>query len=216
MNVATTWRRAVAAGFLLLAGCSSVVVPNERFYRLELPAVAAPAADCGGVLRVQDLQLHTALASDHLQRRCGNRIEPAPLARWVAPLDRLVTDALVLGLSRARVCDLVKGACDPGDETWSLRGRIVDFVETGVGEARQACVTLELWLERDQQVLFHDEFAVESAIVAAGDDGAVAALSSGLAQVTAAVVQRMRALDLFAQARRERPATGPAAATPTR
>ncbi len=218
MNLVATLRAMAAGTFAILgfAACSSVVVPTEQFYRLDLPPVAEPAADCGGVLRVQDLQLNTALASDHLQRLCGNRIEPAPLARWVAPLDRLVTDALVLGLSRARVCELVKGAVDPGDETWSLRGRIVDFVEVGAGERRRARVTLELWLEREQRVLFRDEFAVEEAIVAGGDDGAVAALSIGLARVTGAVVQRMRGLDLFAQARRERGPTGPAAAGPSR
>ncbi|MBL8753636.1 MAG: membrane integrity-associated transporter subunit PqiC [Planctomycetes bacterium] len=213
----TTLCRAFAIACTFLPACSSVVVPDERFYRLEPPAAAATAADCGGVLRVQDLQLQTGLASDHLQRLHGNRIELVPLARWVAPLDRLVTDALVLGLARARVCELVKGAADPGDETWSLRGRIVDFVQVGAGATRRARVALELWLERDQQVLFRSEFEAEPAIVGEGDDAIVAALSVGLAQVTAGVVQQMRALDLFAQARRERMTLdGPAAAGPAR
>lgn len=194
----------------LLAGCSSVEVPREQFYRLELPAVASPDPQRGGILRVQDLQLHTALDSDCLQRLHGVRLQPRPLSRWVAPLDRLVTDALVLGLSRARVCELVKGSADPGDESWSLRGRIVDFVEVDDGAASEARVTLELWLEADQQVLFHDEFDAREPIGPGGDDAAVAALSRGVAKVVADVVARMRGQDLFAAARAAAAATRPA------
>lgn len=184
-----------------LAGCSSVEVPREQFYRLELPPVSAPDPQRAGILRVQDLQLHTALDSDCLQRLDGVRLYPRPLSRWVAPLDRLVTDALVLGLSRARVCELVKGSADPGDETWSLRGRIVDFVEVHAGDGREARVALELWLEGDRRVLFHDEFEAREAIGDGGDEAAVAALSRGVSRVVAEVVARMRGQDLFAAAR---------------
>ncbi len=184
---------------LALTGCSSVAVPSERFYRLELPASAAPDPGRAGVLRVQDLQLNTALDSDCLVRQDGVRLEPRPLSRWVAPLDRLVTDALVLGLSRARVCELVKGSADPGAETWNLRGRIVEFAETDGGTA--ARVTMELWLEADARLLFHDEFVAVEAIAVPGAEGAVAALSRGLQRVVGSVVARMRGLDLFAAAR---------------
>ena len=185
----------------LLAGCSSVELPQERFYRLEPPPVAAPDPERGGVLRVHDLQLHAALDSDCLQRLHGVRLEPRPLARWVAPLDRLVTDALVLGLSRARVCALVKSGADPGDETWALRGRLLEFAESDGATGRQARVALELWLEQHGRVLFHDEFTVEQPIVARGDDGAVAALSRAVGTVVAGVVAHMRGQELFAAAR---------------
>lgn len=196
---------------LLPAACSSVAVPSEQFYRLELPAVAAPDPQRGGVLRVQDLQLHTALDSECLQRLDGVRLSPRPLSRWVAPLDRLVTDALVLGLSRARVCELVKGSADPGDETWTLRGRIVDFVEAASADGDQAKVTLELWLEGDRRLLFHDEFAASEPIGAGGDEAVVAALSRGVARVVADVVTRMRSQELFAAARAARTGAGEAA-----
>lgn len=184
---------------LLLASCSSVVVPRERFYRLDLPAAGEPDPARGGVLRVQDLQLNTALDSDCLVRQDGVCLEPRSLSRWVAPLDRLVTDALVLGLSRARVCDLVKSSVDPGTETWSLRGRIVEFAETDAGSS--ARVTMELWLEADARLLFHDEFVAVEAIATPGPEGSVAALSRGLQHVVCDVVARMRGLDLFASAR---------------
>jgi uncharacterized lipoprotein YmbA len=193
--------KALAPLLALLAACSSVELPQERFYRLELPPAAAPDPQRGGVLRVHDLQLHAALDSDCLQRLHGVRLEPRPLARWTAPLDRLVTDALVLGLSRARVCDLVKGGADPGDETWSLRGRLLEFAETVAGGERRARVQLELWLEQRDRVLFHEELTVDEPISAPGDDGAVAALSRAVGAITAGVVARMRGQDLFAAAR---------------
>lgn len=193
---------------LALAACGSVEVPTEQFYRLQLPAVAEAHPMRAGTLRVHDLQLGTALDSDRLLRQQGVRLEPRPLARWVAPLDRLVTDALVLGLSRARVCDLVKGSADAGLETWSLHGRIVDFVEASTEHGQEARVRLELWLQQGDRLVFQDEFTCVEPIEATDPDAAVAALSRGLNRVVGDVVGRMRSLDLFAAARAERSARG--------
>ncbi len=187
--------------WLLLLGCSAVVVPRERFYRLEVPTAAVVDPQRAGVLRVHDLQLQRAVDSDCLQRLDGVQLQARPLARWVAPLDRLVTDALVLGLSRARVCDLVKGGADPGDETWSLRGRIIDFVEVAGAAGPETRVAIELWLEAGSLVLLHDEFQAREVLANASDEAAVAALSRGLSQVVAEVVARMRGQNLFAIAR---------------
>lgn len=192
---------ALAAAAFLLAACGSVEVPRERFFRLALPEVAAVDPQKAGVLRVADLQLGTALDSDCLLVATGVQLEPRPLERWVAPLDRLVTDALVLGLSRAQVCDLVKGAADPGDETWSLRGRIVEFAEVHDGDGERAHVTIELWLEGDGRLLFRQEFAATERLQGTGAEAAVAALSRGLQQVVGGVVARMRQDGLFAAAR---------------
>lgn len=194
----------VFGGLWLVAGCGSVAVPTERCFRLAPPAVQPPDPARAGILRVQDLQLGTALDADCVMRQDGVRMTPWPLARWVAPLDRLVSDALVLGLSRARVCELVKGAGDPGQETWSLRGRIVEFAEAGAaaGAGREARVTLELWLEgADGHVLFHDEFAAVQPLAQVDAAAAVEGLSAGLQQVVTALVQRMQAQALFAAAR---------------
>lgn len=203
----------------LLAACGSVEVPSERLYRLELPAATAPNPLRAGTLRVTDLQLGTALDGDRLLRQDGVRLEARPLARWAAPLDRLVTDALVLGLSRRRVCELVKGSGDPGPETWSLHGRIVDFVEADGSAGPEARVALELWLERDGELLFHDEFGATEPL-AGVDAGAgtaeqsVLALSRAVDAVVAGVVARMAALDLFTAERARRDAA--AAARPPR
>ena len=189
------------AAFALLAACSSVEVPRERFFRLDLPIAKAPDPGRAGVLRVQDLQLGTALDSDCLLIQRGVQLEPQPLERWIAPLDRLVTDALVLGLSRARVCDLVKSASDAGSENWTLHGRIIEFGEARTDGGAEARVTIELWLEEHGALLFHDEFRIAEPIGGKGPEAAVAGLSVGLRRIVDGVVERMQARGLFAAAR---------------
>lgn len=186
---------------LAMAACGSVELPRERFYRLELPAPAVADPQRAGVLRVLDLQLGTALDSDCLLVVDGVHLEPRPLDRWVAPLDRLVTDALVLGLSRSRAVALVKGSADPGGETWSLHGRIVEFAEVIDGSQRHAKVALELWLEQRDQVLFHDEFVVTETIEGPSTSAAVSALSRGVQNIVDRLVARMDDDGVLAAAR---------------
>lgn len=190
----------------MLAACSSVELPREQFYRLDVAKASEPDPSRAGVLRVHDLQLGTALASDCLLVQDGVHVVPRPLQRWIAPLDRLVTDALVLGLSRARVYDLVKGGADAGDENWSLHGRIVEFAESRGEQGPEAQVTLELWLLAHDQLVFHEEFAVREPLVGEGPDAAVAGLSHGLQQVVSGVVGRMQQAGMFAAARPPAPA----------
>ena len=217
MNESAARHRRNAAKALLLvamlAACSSVEVPREQYYRLDVPQASEPDPGRAGVLRVHDLQLGTSLASDCLLVQDGVHVVPRPQQRWIAPLDRLVTDALVLGLSRARVCDLVKGGADAGDENWSLHGRIVDFAESRGEQGPEARVTLELWLLAHDQLVFHDEFAVKEPLEGSGADAAVAGLSHGLQQVVVGVVGRMQKTGMFAAVRptpARTPATTPA------
>ncbi len=198
----------LAVSIASLAACGSVAVPRERYYRLAPPDPASADPQRAGVLRVMDLQLGTALDRDCLLVADGVRLEPQPLERWVAPLDRLVTDALVLSLSRSGTVALVKGGADPGRETWSLHGRIIDFAEVASGGERRARVGLELWLEARDAVLLHDEFVAELPIEGPGSAGAVVALSQGVQQVVADLVRRMDDEGVFAAARPPAPATG--------
>ncbi|MBL9078932.1 MAG: membrane integrity-associated transporter subunit PqiC [Planctomycetes bacterium] len=185
-----------------LAACGSVELPREHFYRLDLPVARRPDPGRAGVLRVQDLQLGTALDGDCLSVQRGVEVEPRPFDRWIAPLDRLVTDALVLSLSRARVCDLVKGAADAGAEHWTLHGRIVEFGEArGADGAAEARIALELWLEQHGELVFHDEFRIAEPLANGGPEATVAGLSQGLVRVVDDVVARMQARGLFAAAR---------------
>ena len=68
------------------------------------------------------------------------------------------------------------------------------------GDSSVARVTLELWLQREGQLVFHEEFASTQPILNGGPDAAVLALSEGLGRVVSGVVERMRALNLFAMA----------------
>ena len=214
---ATLWP--FVAGFLalVLAACSSVEVPRERLFRLDTPAAAAPDPGRAGILRVHDLQLATSLDGDYLLVQHGVSLEQRPLERWIAPLDRLVTDALVLGISRARVCALVKGAADSGTENWSLHGRIVDFAENASADRFEARVTLELWLEDRGQLVFHDEFTAIEPIAGNGPEATVVGLSVGLQRVVDDLVQRMQTRGLFAALRHGEAGAGAASLpdTPT-
>jgi len=196
------WLRLLAVCCLpCLHGCRSVEVPNERFFRIDPPASAADRQPGAGILRVFDLQLGRGLDSDCLMVADGVRLQPRPLDRWIAPLDRLVTDALVLGLSRSGACALVKGAVDPGPETWSLHGRIVEFAEVRGAVGPEARVVLELWLEAGGQLLVQGEFAASEPLREPGADAAVEALSRGVHGIVGSVVQRMQQDGLFAAAR---------------
>jgi uncharacterized lipoprotein YmbA len=191
----------VAAG-ILSASCGSVELPRESWWRLSVATERQPASMRQGVLRVADLQLGNALSGDCLLVANGPaRLDPRPLDRWIAPLDRLVTDALVLSLTRSENFVLVKAATDPGVEDLTIRGRIIDFAEH-VGEDGSTCrAVLALWVERDGQVVFQDEFAAAVPVDSGQQgraQGAVVALSTALQQVTGQLLGQMDRAGLLA------------------
>lgn len=182
----------------VLAGCSSVELPREHYWRLRLPEPAGGERPAGGVLRIAELQLGNALSGDCLLFADGPvHLEPRELQRWVAPLDRLITDAVLLGLSRTRMFDLVKSAADPGGEAHTLHGRIVDFAEHRQDTGAVARAVFDFWLERGGEVLFQDEFRAEVPLAGPGAEAAVTALSQALQQVLDELVGRMRAVGVF-------------------
>src|SRR5262245_54938351 len=104
---ASAGRLARALLLLLLPACGRVQLPPEGYWRLDRPAPAGGEVPRGGVLRVHDLQLANALHGDRLLVALGPaRVEPRPTDHWIAPLDHLVTDAVVIGLSRTRMFSL--------------------------------------------------------------------------------------------------------------
>ena len=198
-------RAAIGLWPIVVVACGSVELPRERYFRLDPPPIAPADPQRAGVLRVMDMQLGTAIDRDCLLVARGMELEPRPLDRWVAPLDRLVTDALVLSLSRTRSVSLVKGGADPGGETWTLHGRIVDFAEVQADGERTARVGLELWLESRDRVLLAEEFHAVQPIVEPGPEAAVAALSVGVQKVVTELVDRMNRDGVFAAARPPQP-----------
>lgn len=192
----TSWFASACALLGSLASCGSVSVPRESYWRLDLSCndshKAVPAAS-SHVLRVQDLQLGNAMSGDFLVVSHGpSRLSPRELDRWVAPLDRLATDALVLSLSRSGSFSLVKGAADGGAEDLTLNGRILDFCEhrSETGE-RTASAQFSFWLEGKDGLVFADEFRGTAKIEGEGAEASVKALSLALQQVVDQVSSRI-------------------------
>jgi ABC-type uncharacterized transport system auxiliary subunit len=177
------------------AACSSVDVPEDRLYGL-VPGAIAAGDPLVGVLRVDDLQAMGALGEDMILVTDGLRHAGRPGERWVAPADRLVSDALVLGLARSGVARLVLGNADHGREEWRLHGRLIEFTEVRGQGGSTARVAIELWLVAGDVLLLRREFAV--AVPIAGDTVAavVTALSAGLDRVVGELVAALRAVDL--------------------
>lgn len=171
---------------LALSSCSSVEVPRESWWRLDIPVAGLSANSRDAcVLRVQDLQLGNAMSGDFLIIAHGpSKLEARELDRWVAPLDRLATDAFIVGLSRSGAFSLVKGAGDGGGEDLTLHGRITDFAEHRNDDGSRAAVAaFSLWVEGRDGVRFADEFRGVAPIEGQGASASVKALSLALQQV---------------------------------
>ena len=171
---------------LALSSCSSVEVPRESWWRLDIPVAGLSANSRDAcVLRVQDLQLGNAMSGDFLIIAHGpSKLEARELDRWVAPLDRLATDAFIVGLSRSGAFSLVKGAGDGGGEDLTLHGRITDFAEHRSDDGSRAAVaSFSLWVEGRDGVRFADEFRGVAPIEGQGAAASVKSLSLALQQV---------------------------------
>ena len=88
---------------LVAAGCSSVDLPQEAYYRITLPAIGPIPVRSAHVLRVEGFELDSSLSSDRLLvAETPVRLRAYEFQRWVNPLDRLVQDALQRGLTHTR------------------------------------------------------------------------------------------------------------------
>ncbi|MCR9247078.1 MAG: ABC-type transport auxiliary lipoprotein family protein [bacterium] len=215
--------RGVIAGVLLLGagvggGCSSVELPAERFFVLAVagspdshPSAGEPVVD---TLRVLDLVPASTVDRDHPVWRRGHEVQRPVHDRWLAPLDRLVTDGLRQGLARHGVAGLVKGAIDAGGDDWQLHGRILEFavadvaIENGsfpgsgrgsgvVATGPVATIRMELWLTAGGERRFRHEFGETEPLDAAADDpvaAAVTAFGRAFDRLIEQVAWRLRAL----------------------
>ncbi len=178
-----------------LAACGSVVVPAERFYRLAVPAPETAPLQEPQVLRVQSVRLAAALASDRILVSDGGvRVHPYELDRWIGPLDGLVQDALVQGLTRTRAFAQVKGPGDGGRDDVQLAARVLDFCrhEADGKPFGRAEVEIRLLRSTDGRVLWQRELVACVASAGDGPAAAVQALSVAMAQVVQGIVQGCR------------------------
>jgi hypothetical protein len=168
-----------------LAACGSVPVHEPSYYRLALPTPASTRTKQLGTLRVGELALAADLAGDRLLVQDGRvRVLPFERHRWAGPLDRLITDAVVAGLSRSGAFARVKGAFDDGGEDLLLQGRVLECHQVAIGGAWHGRVTLDLALQDTSgRLWFQGELSGAQRLAGDDPEALVVALSAALAEV---------------------------------
>jgi ABC-type uncharacterized transport system auxiliary subunit len=169
------------------AGCGAVAVPEERSYRLPLPAVVEPAgARDPRVVRVEPVRLAAHLSSDHLMVADGPvLLRPYPLERWSGPLDGMVSDLVVACLRRTAAFAEVKAAAEAGAEDLILAGTLLDFHHDRGSGSAVVRIAVRLRSAADHRLLLADE--VSAAVPTPDGDpaGAVLALAEAAGRVVA-------------------------------
>ena len=167
---------------VLLAGCGSVELPETAYYRLRLPPSAGGAALEGGRLGLHEIRVAPDLATDRLMVAHGPvRMRAYHYHQWSASLDRLISDALLTGLSRSGCFEDVFADGFSRDVDYLLDARVQAFhVEVdeggwfGVAEFEFRVGT------RDGQSLLRRELVSRQPAAAATPEAAVVALSSAV------------------------------------
>ena len=184
----------------LLASCSGVAIPEENFYRLDLPQVRGVKSRSPDVLRVEGFELASSLSSDRvLVSENQVQLRAYEFHRWINPLDRLVKDYILVGLTRAKAFAEVKGPEDGPGETLLLSGRILDFHQVAIAGGWSGKVTLALRLEvaSDRRVLFQEEFSRSVPMGDSTPSAAVIALSQATSQVLEHFLSRCTEVGVF-------------------
>ena len=196
-------RRLALIVALLCVGCSTVAIPEENYYRLDLPRLTPMAAASSEILRIEGFELASSLNSDRLLVADNPvQLRAYEFHRWIGPLDRLVQDAVQAGLSRVRAFAEVKGPAEAPGETLYLSGRILDFHQVGEDGAWAGRVTLELRLaaSQDRRVLFQEEFSRTVPMQGATPADAARSLSAGTGRIVEDFLERCDVAGVFSSA----------------
>ncbi len=171
-----------ACALVVLSSCGAVAVPDQHYYRLRWPQPSGGALLRAGTLRIAELELATTLAGDRLMVARGPvEMQPYQFHHWAGPLDELVADTLVAGLSRARCFQQVKSAGERGGEEFVLSGRVLDCHQVVDENGWHGLVTLDLRLvdASDGRLYFQSELTSRRPV--SRNDPAAAVLSISLA-----------------------------------
>ena len=175
----------------VLCACGSVTIPEETFYRIELPRPELAAFTDLMILRVQNIQLGGALQGDRLMVASEPfHLQPYDLHRWAGPLDQILLDAVLSGLERSRAFTQVKAPWEAGREDLLLNGRVLDFHAVTENGAPFGRVTLDLKITRsaDGKALWQKELTRSDPAQSAAPSAIVAALSHAMGQVVGDVL----------------------------
>lgn len=191
-------------GVFLLAvsvGCGSVKVPETFYYRLALPNPEPVAAlqVPGPRLGIAELRLGADLAGDRMMVAGGPvAVQFFHYHRWAAPLDRMLEDALLVGLARRGRFGDVRRATLPGDCDYELAAQVLRFGVAAEADGWVADVLVAVRLARpDGGLLFRQEFASRLPIAAREPAAAVRALSRAVGEIGAAFEAHCRAHGVF-------------------
>lgn len=129
------------AALLALSACGTVDVPQVHLYRLRPATVTAGFEHPSGTLGIGQITISSDLLGDQLVVRHGQvRQSTFEYHQWAAPLDRLIAEALEVGLSRTGCFDDVLLDAGTHDVDYVLDAHVRGFhgaVRAGgwVGEA---------------------------------------------------------------------------------
>lgn len=183
-------RSVLLSCLVLLTGCGSVELPEQRSYRLDLPPPSGGELPRGGVLRVGEVALAADLGGDRLMLAEGPvAVRAYRHHRWAGPLERLVADAVVTGLERARCFRQVKSANARGGEDWLLTARVLEFHQAAHDGVWAGRATLDLQLvDGAGQLVFQRELSAATPMEGDDPEALVIALSRSVATILDAVV----------------------------
>jgi uncharacterized lipoprotein YmbA len=206
-SIMKVWLAAFAlASFVALSGCGSVTMPQEHYYRIGLPDLGRSSLVSADIVRVEGFDLASALHSDRLLvAEDAVQLRAYEFHRWISPLQRLVQDAMTVGLSRAHAFTEVKGPTDGPGETLVLTGRILDFHQANVDGEWAGKVTIALRLDDargDRGVVLQEEFTQSVKMTDESPGAAVRALSEGTRGVLQQFLERCVQVGVFADVAR--------------
>lgn len=183
---------ATTVAALLLCSCGAVELPEQRTFRLHLPLPSGGERPTAGVLRVGEIALAADLQGDRLMVAEGPvQVRSYRHHRWAGPLERLVADAVVTGLSRARCFRQVKDATARGGEDYLLTGRVLEFHQTARGGAWFGCATLDVQLvDAEGRLCFQGELSAATPMADGDPESLVIALSRSVEDIVDQIVAR--------------------------
>jgi len=191
--------RPVLFAALLLASCGSVELPEQRAFRLDLPPPSGSARPSAGVLRVGEIALAADLQGDRLMVAEGPvQVRSYRHHRWAGPLERLVADAVVTCLQRARCFRQVKTETSRGPEDYLLTGRVLEFHQAARDGGWVGRATLDLQLVDSRgQLVFQRELTADSPMDGSEPEELALALSRSTADIVDQVVALCGARGVF-------------------
>jgi len=184
---------------LLVAGvsaCSQPPVPQDRYYRIDAPAVEAQAPVLRGVLELDRLAaegLTSGRAIIYSDESSPGLLQEYFYDFWVEPPDVMVRDALINYLRKAGVAEAVVSPEVRADADYTLAGRI-DRMELVRGAEPKAVIDLELAITnaRTGKLVMIHSYALGVAATDNSVPAGVVAMEQGVAAIFERFLNDMR------------------------